>query len=337
MRRVSLDQFRGYTVLGMIAANFMQDARFIVEGFPFLRHAQTGFGYSDSIMPQFFFAVGYAFRLTFLRRLESDGRQAASLKAVRRSLGLLLMGLVLYGLDGNYKSWAEIQSLGLGGFLQTAFQREYFQTLTHIGFTLLWILPVIALNWQARLIYGAASLLIYYLLSQGFYFDWAIRRPVIDGGPLGFLSWSAPMLAGAWAHDVIEGNRDRRLLPAVGIVWMLAGFALSRYSNALIALTMSQRAGSVSYQLFGAGFSLAVYSLFAWLCDERNWRSDFLNTFGTNALAAYIVGDLISQFVLRWTPSDGPAAYILLMLSVQIALCYLFLRALEKNRLFLRL
>ncbi len=54
VRRASLDQFRGYTVLGMIAANFLQDVQFIVQNAPFLRHAEIGFGYADSIMPQFF-------------------------------------------------------------------------------------------------------------------------------------------------------------------------------------------------------------------------------------------------------------------------------------------
>ncbi len=332
-----MDQFRGYTVIGMIAANFLQDARFIIENFPLLRHAQPGFGYSDSIMPQFFFAVGYALRLTFLRRLEKDGWRAASLKAGRRILALLLLGLVLYGLDGKYNSWVEIKNLGLIGFLQAAFQREYFQTLTHIGLTTLWILPVIALGRQVRLLYAAFSLLIFFLISHDFYFAWAMHRPVIDGGPLGFLSWSAPMLTGAWAYDVIEGNKDRRWLPAVGAGLLLAGVGLSCFADASIALTISQRAASVTYQLVGAGLSLVLYFIFVWVCDVWNRQSGFLNTFGMNALAAYIAGDLISTLVFRWTPLDGPAAYILVMLSVQIALCYLLLRGMEKNRLFLRL
>ena len=61
-RIISLDQFRGYTVLGMFLVNF-------VGGFEathyLLKHHNTFCSYSDTIMPQFLFAVGFAFRLTF--------------------------------------------------------------------------------------------------------------------------------------------------------------------------------------------------------------------------------------------------------------------------------
>ena len=335
MRRVSLDQFRGYTVLGMICANFLQDAPFIIQHFPFLRHAGTGFGYSDSIMPQFFFAVGFAFRLTFLRRTESQGWLAANLKAIRRSTLLLLLGLLIYGIDIR---WAELQTLGLVGFFHRAFQREFFQTITHIGLTALWVLPVIAFSWRTRLIYCAASLLVFSLLSHSFYFAWAIQRPVIDGGPLGFLSWTAPLLAGAWAYDVIEGGKDKRLLPAAAVGLMLIGSALAQLGEGSRMWVMSQRAGSVSYQVFGAGFSLLVYSFFVWVCDVKGFQSGFLNTFGMNALAAYILDGLVSDYVVgRWIPPNGTAAVMIALMCLQVVLCYLILRVLEKNRLFLRL
>ncbi len=38
-----------------------------------LKHHNTYCSYADTIMPQFFFAVGFAFRLTFLRRSASRG------------------------------------------------------------------------------------------------------------------------------------------------------------------------------------------------------------------------------------------------------------------------
>ena len=58
-RIVSLDQFRGYTVLGMFLVNF-------VGGFAacqyLLQHHNTFCSYADTIMPHFLFAVGFAFR-----------------------------------------------------------------------------------------------------------------------------------------------------------------------------------------------------------------------------------------------------------------------------------
>ena len=60
---------------------------------------------------------------------------------------------------------------------------------------------------------------------------------------------------------------------------------------------MSQRTGSVSYQVFGAGFSLAVYALFVVLCDEGSLRVGLFRTFGQNPLAAYIVHPMVAGAV----------------------------------------
>ena len=65
-RIVSLDQFRGYTVAGMLLVNFLGGYAAVPA---VLKHHNTYCSYADTIMPQFFFAVGFAFRLTFLRRL----------------------------------------------------------------------------------------------------------------------------------------------------------------------------------------------------------------------------------------------------------------------------
>src|SRR5438128_10619417 len=151
-RIVSLDQFRGYTVLGMLFVNFV--GKFdvfdrILDGV--FKHHNTYCSYADTIMPHFFFAVGFAYRLTLLKRLKVEGRQTAYARVVRRNLGLILLGVVLYHLDGRFDTWAELQSLGIIGFMQTAFQRNVFQTLVHIGVTALWILPVIASGATVRM------------------------------------------------------------------------------------------------------------------------------------------------------------------------------------------
>src|SRR5262245_27966525 len=129
-RIASLDQYRGYTVLGMFFVNFA--SHYLV--FPAIfRHHHTWCSYADTIMPQFFFAVGFAYRLTLSRRLAAAGRWAAYARVLRRNLGLILLGLMVHGLDGGARTWEELRRLGVGGFFRTAFQRKPFQTLTHIG------------------------------------------------------------------------------------------------------------------------------------------------------------------------------------------------------------
>ena len=49
---------------------------------------------------------------------------------------------------------------------------------------------------------------------------------------------------------------------------------------------MSHATGSVSYLMFAAGFSLAVYAVCFELCDRRGWQTALFGIFGQNALVA---------------------------------------------------
>src|SRR5262249_43758884 len=152
-----------------------------------IRHHHTHFSYADSIMPQFFFAVGFALRLVFVRRWEAAGPWAAYRRAFVRVSGLLLFGVIYHGLTDGGKSWAELSEMGVGGFFLPAFQRRPFETLTHIAVTSAWVLAVIAAGPLVRIGYAACSAVLFWYLSRRFYYTWVMTRPGIDGGPLGFL------------------------------------------------------------------------------------------------------------------------------------------------------
>ena len=83
-RLVSLDQFRGYTVAGMFVVNWLGGFAVTPE---ILKHHRTWCSYADTIMPQFFFAVGFALRLVYLRNAAKSGPAAAHWRVVRRGLG----------------------------------------------------------------------------------------------------------------------------------------------------------------------------------------------------------------------------------------------------------
>lgn len=69
-RIASLDQFRGYTVAGMFLVNFLSP--FVAAPFV-LKHHSSYCSYADTIMGNFLFAVGFAFRLSFGRRAIQQG------------------------------------------------------------------------------------------------------------------------------------------------------------------------------------------------------------------------------------------------------------------------
>jgi predicted acyltransferase len=351
-RIVSLDEFRGYTVVGMLLVNFLGGYHVVPA---VLKHHNTYCSYADTIMPQFFFAVGFAYRLTFLRRLAAGGVWPAIRAVLRRNAGLIVLGFVLYHLDGRMKQWAELESLGVRGFFAQAFRRELFQTLVHIALTSIWVLPVIAAGTIPRVAFMVASGALHLWLSSRFYFDWAWKTPVIDGGPLGFLSWTIPTLVGSLACDVVADGRDERSaivkLGGWSVVLMFAGYAISCLGGRMASqpfveppasqfvdvFTMSQRTGSVSYLTFAAGFSLAVYTMFVFFCDRLGLRAGLFRIFGQNALAAYIIHGMVAGAVKPYVPNDAPLWYVAAGFSFYFAICALFNRHLEKERLFLRL
>jgi predicted acyltransferase len=373
-RIVSLDQFRGYTVAGMFLVNFFGGYQAIPE---ILKHHNTYCSYADTIMPQFFFAVGFAYRLTLLRRLQKEGPWSAYGHMIKRSLGLVLVGLVLYHLDGRAETWSKlcetVEQLGLWQFIKSLFERNFFQTLVHIGVTSIWVMPVIAAGPGTRIAFLLASAGIHILVSRQFYYEWVWTRPGIDGGPLGFLTWTIPLLVGSLAYDAMAaagGRPPLRRFLFWSVVLMALGYALSYLTPVLSSSDtssaegkgwlaappfvpppdpkagpyrpedmwrMSQRAGSVSYLTFATGFSLAVYLLFVLACDLGRMRIGVFRTLGQNALAAYVIHELVMGAVKPYVPKDAPLWYAVAGFGVFFGITYLFVRSLEKNGIYLKM
>src|SRR5579872_2327296 len=107
-RIASMDQFRGYTVAGMFLVNFLGGYAAI---HPVLKHNNNYFSYADSIMPSFMFAVGFSFRLTYLRRRAQSSRAHTIWTYVRRSLALVFFSLLMYGFGGHFKEWPEFDRM----------------------------------------------------------------------------------------------------------------------------------------------------------------------------------------------------------------------------------
>ena len=100
---------------------------------------------------------------------------------------------------------------------------------------------------------------------------------------------------------------------------------------------MSQRTGSVSYLTFATGFSLACYALFLVASDLGSMRIGLFRTFGRNALAAYVIHEIVANAVKAYAPADSPPWWVAVTFAVFVALTYLAVRYLERNGIYLRM
>ncbi|HRI87897.1 MAG TPA: hypothetical protein PLJ47_11485 [Candidatus Hydrogenedentes bacterium] len=362
-RLASLDQFRGYTVAGMFLVNYIASYDSV---HPILSHHNTYCSYADTIMPHFFFAVGVSYRLTYLRRLEKDGHSAAAWHAITRNIGLLLVGLAVYGIARDMPDrWETVSQLGLWGYITQKLSWAYMQTLVHIALTSLFVLPVIGLRPAARIAFMVAAGVAHMLISYFWYFQWVESTGgTIDGGPLGFMTWSIPLLLGSLAFDAMSARGSRASLKPFAVwsaVLMLLGYGLSclnivhnrmlgnTTSRWFVELpfvpptlpvdmwTMNQHAGTVSYLVFSAGLSLLVLMFFIWFSDLRGIQIGVFRTLGVNALAGYIIHDMTGSAIKPLIPNDAPLYMAIISFLLYFWLTWLFLRHLEKHKLFLRL
>jgi predicted acyltransferase len=232
-RLTSLDQFRGYTVVGMMLVNYFGGYRVCPQ---VLRHTHDYCSYADTIMPHFLFAVGFALRLTFGRRVQSEGSAAAYGRMIRRLLGLVLVALVVYNVSPRAESWEKLVEMGPWGAIGEPLKRGWFQTLMHIAVTSLWILPVVCGSAKLRIGWMLGSALAHVVLSGWFNFLWVNSPPNgIDGGPLGFLTWTIPAILGTLACDVFTrprgelawGSPTLARVAVASLLIMLLGYAIS--------------------------------------------------------------------------------------------------------------
>src|SRR3954464_5614764 len=102
-RVMSIDALRGADMFFIVGVEQVIDA--LSKMFPMeptlesrLQHAPwAGFHFYDLIFPLFAFIIGVSLVFSLSRALASDGKGGTSLKIVKRSLILFLLGILTYG------------------------------------------------------------------------------------------------------------------------------------------------------------------------------------------------------------------------------------------------
>jgi len=240
-RIVSMDQFRGYTVAGMFVVNFVGGLAAMPA---ILKHHDIYFSYADSIMPSFMFAAGFSYRLAALRRFAQSGAAKTYRKFFVRSLGLVLVSLVMYAEeDFAVEHWSELLGSGTWHLIAGILKANLWETLAVIGVTQIFLMPVIARSSRALVITLVACLTVHLLISHWFNFFFVYGKPnwmddlwglpgktAWDGGFFGIMAWAVPMLFGMLAYDVMTSHAPASAatrLFGLGAVLMALGYVLN--------------------------------------------------------------------------------------------------------------
>jgi len=266
MKRIeAIDQFRGFAILLMILANYMNNVSLIPA---WLKHADDiGYTVIDLVAPLFIFAMGLTYGFSFRRRLARDGAWKTYQHFLTRYMALLGLGYLitlvweLSGIQPPSVNWGLLQTLGAAGLIA---------------------LPLIRLSPTWRGVVGLGMLAGYQLFLDRFWLQEVLIAP--HNGPWGALSWGAMLILATVMADLYHDARRRRwTFPLLS-----AGLVVSSLVLALLVPLSKDRA-SASYVILSLGLSGLVFFLFSLLAETWQWRLPILTDWGRNPLLLYLL------------------------------------------------
>lgn len=366
-RLISLDVFRGATIAAMILVNNPGND----FAYAPLQHAKwSGWTPTDLIFPFFLFIVGVSLWLSFRSRLERGAsKRSLLLHSLRRSVILFAIGVFLNGFPrfqlANWRIPGVLQRIAVA-YLAAALITLRWKTKGIV----IWIVGLLASYWiLVRFVpvpgYGMPVRDVPFLhpdMNLASYLD----RLVIPGrlyegtrDPEGILSTIpaiATALFGALTGQWLASGRDalRKALGMLGagVALVLAGELWNLW------FPINKKMWTSSYVLFAAGAALIAVAVCYWFLDvkqQRWWSKPFL-IFGTNAIAVYVLADLLSgvlgairvqagrrtiplqDYLYRhWFAAWGTPAQTSLSYSVVfVAVCFLPIWWMYRKKIFLK-
>jgi predicted acyltransferase len=377
-RLLSLDLLRGLDIGFMILVNDNADDR---AYWP-LKHAEwNGFTPTDLVFPTFLFLVGISTVLSLSSRLAQGVTKTKLLVHVfRRAAMLYLLGLVV-----NSFPFFHLATMRFYGVLPRI----------AICYLLVAIFYLISPGWKSKAVVATTALVGYWILMRfvpvpGYGVPTHGVQILDPDGNL--TAWIDRQLFSA--PHLYERTRDPEgllsTIPAVGTallgmitgIWLRSSHSLKRKANGIaiagvssvllgglwnMSFPINKKLWTSSFVLFAGGFSLLLLAASIWLIDvpgseesksKRSRRSPVftpLLVFGTNAIAAYALSELLAsglpnvhikrgvdvlgafyQLVLKVVPHDPALSSLIYSLSY-VLMCWIPIYILYRRKIFIKI
>lgn len=301
----SIDQFRGYAILGMLSVDYFEA---FDNSWVQLHHHSNFMTLADTIAPIFMFVVGMGMRLSMVRRIGQVGVEEARRGLLNRYLLLVLIAFTLYtgylwdalmniGLAGLIALWVVDKKpatrIGLGLVLVAAYQAVF--SLTTYG------------EWLHRTLkYTEDSMpLIWKIIPFG---PELIDCP-INGGPIGHWGWCLMLLCGTIAYDIMATKNTRKIVMGClswGLALCAAGWLLRMEWPGVKELwPLSKNWLTAPYPLWASGLCFLHLLGFYFVCDIIKIRIPHLTVLGMNPLFIYILQWCLMESSHRFIPGDA--------------------------------
>lgn len=316
-RLVSLDAFRGITILGMIMVN--NPGTWSAMYGP-LRHADWhGWTPTDLIFPFFLFIVGVAIVFANSGKLSKGTRKKELvISALKRSLILFGLGLIMaaypvFTFEPEFGFRPGLEKLRIMGVLQRIALCYFATTLIFLYFKpkmqYVWLFSLVILYWLAMTFIPVpghgAGLFDDKINNLAAFIDRAILGEHLWVGtgrqwdPEGLLSTIPAIsttLIGVWAGHILrnkEYDQTRKVaeLMVVGSILIIIGYVWDWH------FPINKPIWSSSYAIFTGGQGMVGLALCYWFVDVKGfkkWTQPFV-VYGVNAITVFFMSGIIAR------------------------------------------
>ncbi len=307
-RVMSIDAFRGFTVLAMIFVIQVAGYKNLpltgewfgsvpVSHFHHAAEAPGGIGigctFTDLVAPYFVFIVGMCIPLSRRRRGGEWWNHVLSRTFMLIFLGVLYISLIL---SLSYW-WGILQAIGIAYFMGAAAMLlpiwgRWALVAAIAAFHL--VMSHIFPWWTTLGEEGAGMLSITNLTGD------PLKPLIVHCTPWASISWGLITIVGTILGEAVATRSHKKIIAQsilVGIVFSLAGYILHRINWPHFA--MNKETVSSSYSLFTSGISALTFLIFYLIMDVggfQKWAWIFI-VFGANALLGYFMQPVVRIFI----------------------------------------
>ncbi len=307
-RLMSLDAFRGLTILGMLLVN---NIALDTDTPRNLTHApwNQGIYFADLIFPWFLFIVGVAITYAAASHIRKGlPLWRYDLKAFSRAASLILLGCLI---DSSLAK-RPVFDLGVLQIIGLAYLIAALLVELPVSRRMIIAVGLLAMHWAAIRflpIPGVGSGVFTQNQNLINHLNQTYLMPFHLNGLISVIPTSALALIGTVIGDILRrdelGQRHKTIyLLAGGLVLALIGWLWN------LDLPFNKPVWTSSYILFTSGLGSILLGVLYLLIDVRMWRmwAFPLVIFGMNAIAAYVIPILVKVYVLQgwtWKMPDG--------------------------------